>query len=54
LIVRDFMPCADHEIPLFVHQMQGAAPGCQFQSPTLGLGQSFSPSHREGVSNTTA
>lgn len=43
LIVRDPQaPCADHEVPLFVHQMQGATPGCQFQSPTLGPSQSFS------------
>lgn len=34
--------CADHEIPLFVHQLEGASSICQFQSPTVGPGQTFS------------
>src|SRR3954471_8146081 len=37
LIVRDpASPRPDHEIPLFVHQLQGLAAGETFQSPTLG------------------
>ncbi|HXU37452.1 MAG TPA: LodA/GoxA family CTQ-dependent oxidase [Blastocatellia bacterium] len=43
LIVRDpAAECADHEIPLFVHLMEGGGTGCQFQSPTLTGGQVFS------------
>lgn len=39
LIVRDpGAPRADHEIPLFVHQLQGAALSETFQSPTLSHG----------------
>ena len=39
LIVRDpGSPRADHEIPLFVHQVQGIAQTESFQSPTLGHG----------------
>lgn len=42
LIVRDpNAPRPDHEIPLFVHQLQGAAQSETFQSPTLGHGASF-------------
>jgi len=42
LIVRDPMaPRADHEIPLFVHQVQGSSQAESFQSPTLGKGASF-------------
>src|SRR5207237_10904299 len=43
LIVRD--PAArrpDHEIPLFVHQLQGASPAEAFQSPKLGHGAAYS------------
>jgi plastocyanin len=43
LIVRDpAAQCADHEIPLFVHLMEGGGKECQFQSPTLSGGQTFS------------
>src|SRR5262249_48261532 len=43
LIVRDpSAPCVDHEIPLFIHQMQGGGNQCQFQSPTLRKGDTFS------------
>lgn len=43
LIVRDpATPCPDHEVPMFVHQLQGVAALCQFQSPTLTDGQTFS------------
>lgn len=43
LIVRDpTAECADHEIPLFVHLMEGGGSECQFQSPTLTGGQTFS------------
>jgi len=39
LIVRDQgAPRPDHEIPLFVHQLQGASQSETFQSPTLGHG----------------
>jgi plastocyanin len=42
LIVRDpAARCADHEVPMFVHQLQGIAALCQFQSPTLTNGQTF-------------
>ncbi len=41
LIVRDpSAPCADHQIPLFVHLMQGGGQ-CQFQSPTLRKNEQF-------------
>ncbi|HLB90371.1 MAG TPA: LodA/GoxA family CTQ-dependent oxidase [Terriglobales bacterium] len=43
LVVRDpSAPCADYEIPMFVHQMAGASSLCEFQSPTLSNGQTFS------------
>lgn len=43
LIVRDPKAhCADREIPLFVHQMEGVSSACQFQSPTVGPGATFS------------
>ena len=43
LIVRDpNAPRADHEIPLFVHQLQGASQTETFQSPTLGHGATYS------------
>jgi FtsP/CotA-like multicopper oxidase with cupredoxin domain len=36
LIVRDpRAPCADHEVPVFVHQMAGSARGSQFESGIL-------------------
>ena len=42
LIVLDpAAPCADHAIPVFVHQLQGASVDCQFQSNTLGPGDIF-------------
>jgi FtsP/CotA-like multicopper oxidase with cupredoxin domain len=42
LIVRDpRTPRADHEIPLFVHQLQGFAQSETFQSPTLGHGGTY-------------
>ena len=43
LIVLDpSAPCADHTVPVFVHQLQGASVDCQFQSRTLAPGDSFS------------
>jgi FtsP/CotA-like multicopper oxidase with cupredoxin domain len=43
LIVRDpAAPCADHEVPLFLHQMAGAGGAGQFESKPLGLGDTFS------------
>jgi FtsP/CotA-like multicopper oxidase with cupredoxin domain len=43
LIVRNpAVSCADHEIPLFVHSMQGGSDGCQFESPSLGFNDTFS------------
>jgi plastocyanin len=43
LIVRDpAAPRPDHEIPLFVHQLQGAAQTDTFQSQDLGHGATFS------------
>jgi plastocyanin len=42
LIVRDpAAPRADHEIPLFVHQIQALAQTDSFQSPTLGHGAPY-------------
>jgi len=43
LIVRDpRAPCAEHEIPLFVHSMQGTGDSCQFESASLGFNGTFS------------
>jgi FtsP/CotA-like multicopper oxidase with cupredoxin domain len=43
LIVRDpAAPCADHEIPLFVHQLMGGTSEYAFQSKSLGPGDTFS------------
>ena len=43
LIVRDpAAPCADHEIPLFLHQLAGAATGVELTSPSMGTGATFS------------
>ena len=43
LIVRDpAVPCPDHEIPMFVHQLVGGGIGCSFQSPTLAPGATYS------------
>jgi FtsP/CotA-like multicopper oxidase with cupredoxin domain len=43
LIVRNpAARCPDYEVPMFVHQLQGAAGLCEFQSPTLTGGQTFS------------
>src|SRR5262249_6430306 len=42
LIVRDpRAPRPDHEIPLFIHQLQGASQSETFQSPTLGHGATY-------------
>jgi len=42
LIVRDpSAPRPDHEIPLFVHQLQAASQSETFQSPTLGHGATY-------------
>ena len=42
LIVRDpHATCADHEVPIFVHQMVGSGIACQFLSPTLKPGDTF-------------
>ena len=42
LIVRDpTQPCADHEIPLFVHQLQSTVMGDGFESDELVNGQQF-------------
>src|SRR5881296_598321 len=42
LIVRDpDARCADHEIPMFVHQMVGTGIACQFLSPTLTPGDTY-------------
>jgi FtsP/CotA-like multicopper oxidase with cupredoxin domain len=36
LIVRDpAVPCPDHEIPMFIHQVAGGTTGSQFESPLL-------------------
>lgn len=41
LVVRDpFAPCVDHEIPIFIHQMEGEKQD-QFNSDTLSQGQTF-------------
>jgi plastocyanin len=43
LIVRDPQAAgAEHEIPLFVHSMQGASDSCQFESDSLGFNDTFS------------
>ena len=43
LIVRNpAAPCADHEIPLFVHQVQSIAEQDSFESSTLGHGATYS------------
>ncbi len=43
LIVRDpAAPAPDHEIPMFVHQLQSAVTVDSFQSPTMGRGAVFS------------
>ena len=43
LIVRDpHRVCADHEIPIFVHQMVGTGIPCNYVSPTLTPGDTFS------------
>src|SRR5215469_5474531 len=43
LIVRNpAQPCPDHEIPLFVHSMEGGDTGPQFESPMLGFNDTFS------------
>jgi FtsP/CotA-like multicopper oxidase with cupredoxin domain len=42
LIVRDpNAPCADHQIPLFIHQMVGISKSSQFRSRRLSLGETF-------------
>jgi FtsP/CotA-like multicopper oxidase with cupredoxin domain/sugar lactone lactonase YvrE len=42
IIVRDpRAPRVDHEVPMFVHAMAGAAGHCIFESPTLSTGQAF-------------
>ena len=42
LIVRDpSAPCADHEIPLFIHELAGVS-GCQFESKRLATNDTFS------------
>ncbi|MGH9931318.1 MAG: LodA/GoxA family CTQ-dependent oxidase [Pyrinomonadaceae bacterium] len=42
LVVRNpSAPCADYEIPMFVHQMAGASALCEFKSATLSNGQTF-------------
>jgi FtsP/CotA-like multicopper oxidase with cupredoxin domain len=46
LIVRDpAAPRPDHEIPLFVHQLQGAARSETFKSPTLGPGATYTSTY---------
>ena len=43
LIVLDpLQPATDHRIPLFIHQLEGAAGGYHFQSPTLAPGAVYS------------
>lgn len=42
IIVRDpRAPCADHEVPLFVHAMAEVGGHCKFESATLATGQTF-------------
>jgi hypothetical protein len=42
LIVRDpAASCADHEIPLFLHQLAGLGSGTQFESKPLGFNDTF-------------
>jgi plastocyanin len=40
LVVRDPHACADHELPVFVHQMQGGAE-CQIDGPVMHHNDSF-------------
>jgi len=43
LIVRDpSAGCPDHEVPMFVHQMVGTGIACDFLSPSLDPGDTFS------------
>jgi FtsP/CotA-like multicopper oxidase with cupredoxin domain len=44
LIVRDpDSACADHEVPVFVHQMVGTGIACNFKSGTVAPGGTFGP-----------
>jgi FtsP/CotA-like multicopper oxidase with cupredoxin domain len=49
LIVRDpTVPCPDHEIPMFIHQMAGAAIGSKFESGLLQPGNTFEQAFTAG------
>src|SRR5262249_3183177 len=49
LIVRDPAHCAQHEIPLFLHQLQAAEKGYFFRSKDLGDGDTYTIIPQDGV-----
>jgi FtsP/CotA-like multicopper oxidase with cupredoxin domain len=49
LIVRDPGSCADHEIPIFIHQLQSAVQGFFFRSGEMHPGDSFTVQPPDGI-----
>ncbi len=49
LIVRDPVACTDHEVPLFVHQLQAAVKGYFFRSNDLRPGNVYTIQPQDGI-----